>query len=719
MNITEFNKNLDQLHGLCERYAKNKNNWYLEKKVYALWDAVRAKFPTEFKKIENEIPIRQIKIKRGGTCYINRIGTLSDDEKTAFFQRFKTPEIDLYSIDLNLVDIEKNSIEEFCYFESHRKSRQWTTKQLVDVYRISIAFKDKELQEHCLKKGHLQIEIKEKTHFSEKFLNHIERLNSLYLKYFTGGSLEFGVTQDERTKHIFSIWQYIQQEFPEECKKIDAKCQVIRIKRSPSDKRDYFINRMIGNEKKTVFDIGGFKNTDFILEDFNLQHVDDYVLFEFCDYLNTGKKPTLFFGSTHKLIQLFDLADAFSDDRVKDLCLEEGYFEIVESKKGMPGFLITTLGSNFLFESKEENFKLWNDDFKLGKDDSLKKHRYPIVAMDCDFESPEQLTKLIREYPELERLKIKMLVKEGSLQSLAKIDIPIRFELDLRHSDGLKFGDLRSLAKFKYLTSLNLARCGSILEGDLEEVVVKEMKPLLERLESLDLSWNKDIASSLVHLVPSLTKLTSINLASTDIEDKHLLVLSIFLNNLDFLDLSSIKDLSSAGIKAMIKAQKHPFYLKLGMTNLGDEGLIKIGEDLLKLKGLDLVSGRITATGIKQIAPHLTNLLSLKLCLYQSMDDKCFSDIVGYLGKLECLDISGTVLQFSGFKMIANELKELRSLNASYTNLTADDLEILCESLPNLTSIDITGCSHVIPEKTETIMQTRPNIKIINQKGMF
>lgn len=700
----DYAGSISNLNKLCDQYAKNKDDKILENQVCQLWQEVLHEFRSEFRKDERKFPICLIESNEGNLFFINRIGL--DDDKQEFFKQFTEPEIALtrYSWNVDdLGDVDDKTIQEFCNYESHQKDLnldQWTRKQVIDLYRMGNVFEDRKLQELCIKAGHLQIEIPEDVNLklSPEFKKRIDELNALYKEYLEVTERNAGTNFWNVSEKIFNIWEEIQKKFPDDCKKIDAKCPVALIKSKKESKKVFFVNRLgvfdTNNDFFAHYLSGKFKKDEIVLEKYNCANVDEDSIKTFCQYKSGLKNLEIDYFTTKRLVSLFKLADAFGDVDLKELCLKAGHFPLVETKKQSPH------GFGLLFTSKAKQEEI---PAEVGA--------YPVVGFKYEAKSDEQLIQLAKNYPSLEQLNLTMKGTAESLQKLSELQLPVS-ALDLSYSRELKFNDLKFLKDLNSLTSLKLTGCSNL--EDLTDEGLKEIAPGLEKLNSLDLSSNKQMSSDeFIRISPHLTKLNSLNLGGTNIGLPGLLGMSKSIKDLDFLGLSSCEPLMFAGLKPILELQNKTVFLDLSWNSIVDSQLEKIGDGFLKLKGLDLSSCKyITAEGLVTVAQYLQNLTSLNLSLCTGMNDNNLSQIVRHVKKLEFLDISAANITEKGIKLISDELKELRSLNISQIRISEEDLDLLCTNLPHLTSLDITY-SNISQYTIEETMKKHKNLKII------
>jgi hypothetical protein len=160
---------------------------------------------------------------------------------------------------------------------------------------------------------------------------------------------------------------------------------------------------------------------------------------------------------------------------------------------------------------------------------------------------------------------------------------------------------------FTGVKKLNLSSFGGSMRSKLLSSVIVSFPGL----KSLNLADNK-MCHELNAWAPSLTGLTYLSMARTNVRDRELAVLAPFLSSLIYLDLNecagiTFQHLYSPPLEASLKALTH---LNLSFTKVGVEGMRTLAS-LAALAHLELEHIAVYAQGVRLLAPlaaHLTHL---------------------------------------------------------------------------------------------------------------
>jgi hypothetical protein len=177
--------------------------------------------------------------------------------------------------------------------------------------------------------------------------------------------------------------------------------------------------------------------------------------------------------------------------------------------------------------------------------------------------------------------------------------------------------------EFTGVDELDLSSFGGIVGGTLLSGVMSSPSGL----RSLNLADNKmdhaticqELAAWPCPWVPSLSGLTYLSMARTDVHDWELAVLTPLLSSLTHLDLEGCADITlllpnSYGRSPPLKAAslKGLTRLNLSSTKVGDEGMRTLAS-LTALTHLELDNTTVTARGVRSLAPLTTHLTHLAL----------------------------------------------------------------------------------------------------------
>ena len=197
-----------------------------------------------------------------------------------------------------------------------------------------------------------------------------------------------------------------------------------------------------------------------------------------------------------------------------------------------------------------------------------------------------------------------------------------------------------------------------------------------------------------------LPKLERLDLSHTRISDEGLLYLKP-LNQIQDLNLRYAEQITDQGMLA-VKDWKNLKRLDLRGTRIFDGTLAILG-GLTGLESLDIAYTQVTDNGLDALVP-LTRLKELSIG--RSKLGKNALEVLRLLPTLEYLDLGGPHPGPGGYRTTAgapmddelphaiSELKQLRVLKLSYSQIRADGLRILAP-LDQVTKLALTGCPRV------------------------
>lgn len=234
-------------------------------------------------------------------------------------------------------------------------------------------------------------------------------------------------------------------------------------------------------------------------------------------------------------------------------------------------------------------------------------------------------------------------------------------------------------------------------------------------------SWGiseKQQVQNLTNMLKYFPICHQLNLQFSEIFRKCGKSMSILYNNsniqkyLKELAFSSYKEEGLIGIRSLESLK----YLSLENSfQLPDSGLQNL-EGLTSLRILIISNCPcITIEGLKYVAKlsHL-NTLELSNSHYLLLDDKVFT-VLSSLKRLYRLIIeggNGFGLIDSGMQVLSSEFSFLRALEISCSKITDISLTFISKGLPNLISLDITGCNKLTIENIRVLKKSRPMLHI-------
>jgi internalin A len=200
--------------------------------------------------------------------------------------------------------------------------------------------------------------------------------------------------------------------------------------------------------------------------------------------------------------------------------------------------------------------------------------------------------------------------------------------------------------------------------------------------------------------VARLPKLERLDLSHTRVSDEGLLHLKA-AKQIQDLNLFYAEQVTDRGMSA-IRDWKQLNTLNVRGTRISDSGLAIVG-GLPQLESLDIAYTQFTDNGLDALVP-LTHLKHL--ALGRSKLTKSALEVLRLLPTLESLDLGGPHPGPDGYRSTGgspmeddlpaaiSELKQLRLLNLSYSQIRADGLKILA-ALDQVSKLSLVGCPRV------------------------
>jgi hypothetical protein len=248
--------------------------------------------------------------------------------------------------------------------------------------------------------------------------------------------------------------------------------------------------------------------------------------------------------------------------------------------------------------------------------------------------------------------------------------------------------------------------------------------------------------------VARLPKLERLDLSHTRITDEGLLHLKPAKQIRD-LNLYYAEQITDQGMAA-IRDWKNLKRLNVRGTRISD-GTLAIVSGLTQLEALDISYTQVTDNGLDGLVP-LTKLKELSIG--RSKLNKSALEVLRLLPTLEYLDLGGPHPGPGGYRAkpgtpmpeevprAISELKQLRVLKLSYSEITSDGLQIL-SPLDQVEKLSLAGSSHVddramaelarwkslkyldvqgtkvTPQGVATLEKAKPGIAILSGAGPF
>jgi Leucine-rich repeat (LRR) protein len=221
--------------------------------------------------------------------------------------------------------------------------------------------------------------------------------------------------------------------------------------------------------------------------------------------------------------------------------------------------------------------------------------------------------------------------------------------------------------------------------------------------------------------VARLPKLERLDLSHTRITDEGLLHLKPAKQIRD-LNLYYAEQITDQGMTA-IRDWKNLKRLNVRGTRIFD-GTLAIVSGLTQLEALDIAYTQVTDNGLDGLVP-LTKLKELSIG--RSKLNKNALEVLRLLPTLEYLDLGGPHPGSGGYRAKAgtpmpeevpraiSELKQLRVLKLSYSEITADGLRILA-TLDQVEKLSLTGSSHV-DDRTMAELAKWKSLKYLDVQG--
>ena len=221
--------------------------------------------------------------------------------------------------------------------------------------------------------------------------------------------------------------------------------------------------------------------------------------------------------------------------------------------------------------------------------------------------------------------------------------------------------------------------------------------------------------------VARLPKLERLDLSHTRITDEGLLHLKPARQIRD-LNLYYAEQITDQGMAA-IREWKNLKRLNVRGTRIFD-GTLAIVSGLTQLEALDIAYTQVTDNGLDGLVP-LTNLKELSIG--RSKLNKSALEVLRLLPTLEYLDLGGPHPGPGGYRAkpgtpmpeevprAISELKQLRVLKLSYSEITADGLRILAP-LDQVEKLSLAGSSHVDDRAMAELAQWK-SLKYLDVQG--
>lgn len=304
----------------------------------------------------------------------------------------------------------------------------------------------------------------------------------------------------------------------------------------------------------------------------------------------------------------------------------------------------------------------------------------------------EQIERLTSQLIDLTHLDLQdcQEINDESLQIIS-LRLQKLTYLNLFHCTNISTIGIQTLSSFKNLTDLNISACGGVNDTSLQVLA-----PNLKKLESLHLRISKDVTEIGIKALISFTNLTELDLADClGVNDTSLQFITPHLKNLKKLNLHRTKNLHSSGIQALASLT-HLTDLDLSFnTSVDDLSFQRIAPRLTQLTKLNISHcSNLSSEGIKTLA-HFRNLTDLLMYGNTLVNDESLQVMMPALTNLKVLNMQDCAsITFQGIQTLAS-LANLTTLDISRCfHLNRGSLQVILPSLKNLTFLNISYCNN-------------------------
>ncbi len=705
MNI-QFENYKDELNILAEQHhAKPKNN-EITQKLTEHWKQIQTLFPVLAKTCK--IPYHHITIlkkdkdpNKDKEFIINRLCEKGNSFiNVLLFGTFKESNQELKSLPLEeqLNDISDDVISAYCHYVNTDEVpdvTKWTTKQLVDLFRLSDIWDESVLRELCLRQKHFEV------YFSK------------------GGELSgLHLTPKADPDYIpLVIFPYQNMSFEFELNKEAEKLTKKWFEQRP----DFFRIRLIVKSIKALDAVKCLQNwgestrSKIILLDWNkAENISDEIINKTAFYLknleslNLSKQSNVTSAIVFKFSQmsLKGSTDIASLKNLTSLNLDRCYnisdldIDILKDLK----FLI--------FLSLAQCTKITDKALKLIGENFL--NLKELNLSQCTKITPIGIGTIAKYLEKLQVLNFDDCnLNDEAINALCCGKLSDLISLYLSRCSEITDEALKSIGKkFLKLTELNVFKCSKITtigidaiatgstnlkvlnfsECELDNQATNTLFGKLFDLTSLNLSGCSKVTGEGWPLLKNdLPNLTELDLDDCKITNLAIQGIGERFKNLKVLKLSNCKDITNTELNFISENLIHLTVLSLHKNDqITDEGVIPIALNLKNLTWLDLdgyLSDGITDESVSAIAKNLKNLIYLNLSLNRKITD---------IGAIQ----------------IGFNLKNLITLYLRWCKITNDGVKYLTENLKNLAHLKVYNYPDLSFEFIKEIKNNYKHIKI-------
>ncbi|EFC39524.1 predicted protein [Naegleria gruberi] len=248
------------------------------------------------------------------------------------------------------------------------------------------------------------------------------------------------------------------------------------------------------------------------------------------------------------------------------------------------------------------------------------------------------------------------------MNNLVELDLHWRFDLPLEL--------MAKISKLKQVRKLSVTH-GLGYFGDIGG---------MDNLTELNVSWNGIKGCDDTQPIVKLQNLVKLNISRNNLSNKGAKLLSKLVNLTD-LDISnnSLDDLSY-----LFSKMKNLTVLDVSENRLSPFDVESISE-LVQLTDLDISDNREIG---EEGAISISGMKQLRILKFRDIELGEAAKIFSQMDNLTQLDISGNFIDDKGIKLISG-MQNLTYLDASWNDITDAGVKIICENMPNLTSIFI------------------------------
>ena len=252
--------------------------------------------------------------------------------------------------------------------------------------------------------------------------------------------------------------------------------------------------------------------------------------------------------------------------------------------------------------------------------------------------------------------------------------------------------------------------------SELCEPIVSLM-PQLKKLDIRETSYFRSRDARLIW--ERLPHLVSLSVASANINDNHVVVISKNYAQLESLALRECHRVTNAGVLVLVRRVPRLRVLELTKSRVDDGAIVALANKCPQLECLDLSeSHELTDVAVRSIATSCTALQSLKLDSCERLTDAAFVDmekctLLHTLSVGECDKLTNAALGYIA------KCSSLCVFNMSRCDKVDDDgVRALAEGCSRLREIHMCDCSNVGDRGIRSLTIQGSNIEHIDASGV-